>query len=169
MAEDPDFQMPDDDFDGFHNARPARHVERRARSPHGGAQPGSLLLPELPTLGEIEQRIMRVDNELEELVEEHYTAAEEAASAEADWKAHRDRILVWLADTGDKEAADIREARAKRAKVEWDSEMTGEDLYRVYKIREAREKSIDRQIRAIQIRATSLMSVARGIRQASGL
>jgi hypothetical protein len=109
---------------------------------------------------------MRCDDELAQLVEDHYRAAEEAAAAEADWKQHRDRVLVALADNGEKEAADIREARAKRTRVDPrnpDSEL-GEDLYRLYKILEAREKSIDRHIRAIQTRATALMSVARGIR-----
>lgn len=109
---------------------------------------------------------MRCDDELSRLVDEHYKAAEEAAAAEADWKQHRDRVLVSLADSGGKEAADIREARAKRTRVDpRDPEsMLGEDLYRLYKILEARERSIDRHIRAIQTRATALMSVARGIR-----
>jgi hypothetical protein len=125
-----------------------------------------LALPPLPTLGDVERRIMRCDDELSRLVDEHYKAAEEAAAAEADWKQHRDRVLVSLADSGGKEAADIREARAKRTRVDpRDPEsMLGEDLYRLYKILEARERSIDRHIRAIQTRATALMSVARGIR-----
>lgn len=148
-------------------ARPARHVDRRFRRPDSDARDDDgTLLPPLPTLGDIERRIMRCDDELAQLVEDHYRAAEEAAAAEADWKQHRDRVLVALADNGEKEAADIREARAKRTRVDPrnpDSEL-GEDLYRLYKILEAREKSIDRHIRAIQTRATALMSVARGIR-----
>lgn len=124
------------------------------------------MLPELPTLGEIERRIIRCDDELAQLVEDHYRAAEEAAEAESDWKRHRDRVLVALADSGEKEAADIREARAKRTRVKPDDpdSMIGEDLYRIYKIYEARERSIDRHIRAIQTRMTGLMSVAKGIR-----
>jgi hypothetical protein len=124
------------------------------------------MLPELPSLGEVERRIMRVDDELADLVEQHYSAAEQAAGAEADWKSHRDRILVAIADRGDKEAADIREARAKRARVDPSDpdSAIGDDLYRLYKIFEAREKSIDRHIRAVQTRATALMSVAKGIR-----
>ena len=148
-------------------ARPARHVDRRARRGNGESRDDDgVLLPALPTLGDIERRIMRCDDELAQLVEDHYRAAEEAAAAEADWKQHRDRVLVALADSGEKEAADIREARAKRTRVDPrnpDSEL-GEDLYRLYKILEARERSIDRNIRAIQTRATALMSVARGIR-----
>ncbi len=124
------------------------------------------MLPELPTLGEIERRIMRCDDELAQLVDDHYKAAEEAAEAEADWKRHRDRVLVALADSGEKEAADIREARAKRTRIDPHDagSMLGDDLYRLYKILEAREKSIDRNIRAIQTRMTGLMSIARGIR-----
>ena len=124
------------------------------------------MLPELPSLGEVERRIMRVDDELADLVEQHYNAAEQAAEAEADWKRHRDRVLVAIADRGDKEAADIREARAKRSRVDPSDpdSAIGDDLYRLYKIFEARETSIDRHIRAIQTRATALMSVAKGIR-----
>lgn len=148
-------------------AKPARHVDRRYRRDERPSQDDDgLPLPPLPTLGDIERRIMRCDDELAQLVEDHYKAAEEAAAAEADWKRHRDRVLVALADNGEKEAADIREARAKRTRIDPrdpNSEL-GEDLYRYYKILEAREKSIDRHIRAIQTRATALMSVARGIR-----
>ena len=142
------------------DARPARHTDRRFKRDDNG------MLPELPTLGEIERRIMRCDDELAELVDDHYRAAEEAAEAEAEWKRHRDRILVALADSGTKEAADIREARAKRTRTNPNDpdSMFGEDLYRLYKILEAREKSIDRNIRAIQTRMTGLMAVARGIR-----
>jgi hypothetical protein len=148
-------------------ARPVRHTDRRVRGDVGRYRDDDgLPLRELPTLGEIERRIMRCDDELAELVEDHYKAAEEAAAAEADWKQHRDRVLVALADSGTKEAADIREARAKRTRIDpRDPESAiGEDLYRLYKILEAREKSIDRNIRAIQTRMTGLMSVARGIR-----
>jgi hypothetical protein len=159
--------MPEDYYDP-RTARPARHVDRRARrnQPTQDVDEDGVLLPPLPTLGDIERRIMRCDDELAQLVEDHYRAAEEAASAEADWKQHRDRVLVALADNGGKEAADIREARAKRTRVDPRDPQSqlGEDLYRLYKILEARERSIDRNIRAIQTRATALMSVARGIR-----
>lgn len=158
--------MPDEYFDP-RTARDARHVDRRfRRDDRPSRDDDGLPLPSLPTLGEIERRIMRCDDELAQLVDDHYRAAEEAATAEADWKRHRDRVLVALADNGEKEAADIREARAKRTRVNPanpDSEI-GDDLYRLYKILEAREKSIDRHIRAVQTRMTGLMAVARGIR-----
>ena len=114
---------------------------------------------------------MRCDDELADLVEQHYNVAETAASAKADWEAHRDRVLVRLADKGDKEAQDIREARAKRAHVDdHDPESPlGEDLYRTHLILAATEKSVDRNLKAVQSRATALMSVAKGIRNASGL
>lgn len=150
------------------SATPARHVDPRARRnrPTADVDEDGVKLPPLPTLGDVERRIMRCDDDLAQLVEDHYRAAEEAAEAEADWKRHRDRVLVALADSGEKEAADIREARAKRTRTDpRDPESPlGEDLYRLYKILEAREKSIDRHIRAVQTRATALMSVARGIR-----
>ena len=159
-----------DDYYDPRTARPARHVDKRARGTRGRdtstRDDDGVLLPELPTLGEIERRIMRCDDELAKLVEDHYRAAEEAAIAEADWKRHRDRVLVQLADSGAKDAADIREARAKRTHSDPRDPQSplGDDLYRLYKILEAREKSIDRNIRAVQTRATALMSVARGIR-----
>ena len=158
---------PVNDYYDPRGARPARHVDKRMRRRDGDSyDDDGTLLPPLPTLGDVERRIMRCDDELAQLVEDHYRAAEEAAEAEADWKQHRDRVLVALADNGEKEAADIREARAKRTRVNpRDPEsVLGEDLYRLYKILEAKEKSIDRHIRAIQTRATALMSVARGIR-----
>lgn len=123
---------------------------------------------------------MRCDDELADLVEQHYYAAEEAASAEADWKQHRDRCLLVVANASEFEAEkiaasksqDLREAYAKSMPThpydEGNTEL-GEDLYRTYKILAARETSIDRHIKAVQTRATALMSVARGIRQASGL
>jgi hypothetical protein len=160
--------MPhDDDYYDPRSSRPARHTDRRQRRDNRTVNDDDgLALPPLPTLGEIERRIMRCDDELARLVEDHYRAAEDAASAEADWKRHRDRVLVALADSGEKEAADIREARAKRTRVDPTdtASMLGDDLYRLYKILEAREKSIDRNIRAIQTRMTGLMAVARGIR-----
>lgn len=145
-------------------SRPARHTDQRARPGYGDGKGG--LLPELPSLGEIERRLMRIDDELAAAVEEHFGAAEEAGGAKADWEAHLSRILVLLADQGEKEAADIREARARRARQDPQdpASPTGDDLYRIYKILEGREKSIDRQIRALQTRATALMSVAKGIR-----
>jgi len=150
--------------------RPARHVDPRLRRNNGPAtDDDGVRLPPLPTLGDVERRIMRCDDDLADLVEDHYRAAEDAASAEADWKQHRDRVLVALADRGEKEAADIREARAKRARIDPTdpNSILGEDLYRTYKVLEARERSIDRHLRAVQTRATALMSVARGIRGAT--
>jgi hypothetical protein len=158
--------MSDEYYDP-RTAVPARHADPRLRRRSGAAHDDDgELLPELPTLGEIERRIMRCDDELARLVEDHYRAAEEAAEAEADWKRHRDFVLVMLADSGTKEAADIREARAKRARVDGrdPNSPLGDDLFRLYKILEAREKSIDRNIRAVQTRMTGLMAVARGIR-----
>lgn len=127
-------------------------------------------LPEMPTLGEIERRIMRCDDELAELVEDHFHAAEETAEAESRWKSHRDRVLVIIANSPDTGAADIREAKAKRTREDSTDPASplGEDLYHTYKIMEAREKSIDRAIRAIQTRMTGLMSVAKGLREVTG-
>ena len=165
---------------GSSGGRPERHVEQRARSPHGGTQSGDALLPALPTLGDIERHIMKCDDELADLVENHYTAAEEAASAEADWKQHRDRQLIIIANApSDDEfmaaigkSQDMREAYAKSIRVhssDPDSPVKGEDLYRTYKLLAAREVSIDRHIKSTQTRMTGLMAVARGIRSASGL
>lgn len=138
---------------------PGRDTDRTGRA-----------LPEMPTLGEIERRIMRCDDELAELVEDHFNAAEETAEAESRWKGHRDRVLVILAASEDKGAADIREAKAKRTREDPNDSNSplGEDLYHIYKIMEAREKSIDRAIRALQTRMTGLMSVAKGIRSVTG-
>lgn len=139
---------------------PARHVSPRSRR-------RSSEIRDLPSLAEVEQRLARVDDELSELVLDLEETAEARANAEADWCNHRDRILVWIADQGDKEAADIREARARLALVnpeDPENKTTGADLYRTFKILEALEKSQSRACTSLQTRATTLMSVAKGIR-----
>lgn len=145
-------------------SRPARHTDPRALPNFPRSDDG--MLPAAIGLGEIEERLLRCDTELENLISEHFEAAEQAAHAEADWKGHLGRILVMLADAGDKESADIREARARRAHQDPQdpSSPTGDDLYRLYKVLAGRETSIDRQIRAVQTRATAMMAVAKGIR-----
>lgn len=142
-----------------------RDQRGRSREPFQGRP-----LPETPSLGEIEQRIIRCDDELAELVEDHFHAAEDTAEAESRWKGHRDRVLVILAASEEKSAADIREAKAKRTREDPNDPASplGEDLYRDYKIMEAREKSIDRAIRGLQTRMTGLMSVAKGLRSVTG-
>jgi hypothetical protein len=123
---------------------------------------------DVPTLAEVEKRIMFCDDELASLVEDHFAAAEEAAESESRWKAHRDRVLVMIANDPDipDGASDTREARAKMTREDDDPDSPlGKDLYHSYKIMEAREKSVDRAIRALQTRMTGLMSIAKGIRQ----
>lgn len=139
---------------------PARHVSPRARR-------SARELREIPSLAEIEQRIMRCDDELADLVLELEEVAEAKASAEADWNAHLDKMLVFIADTGDKEASDIRLARARLAKVNPDDpedQTTGADLYRTWQILQAHEKNLTSALGALKSRLMGLMSVAKGIR-----
>lgn len=147
-------------------SRLARHTEPRAKPSYDSSGGDDGLLKPLPSLGDVEKRLLRCDDELGQLIIDHFDAAEQAAIAEADWKSHLAKTLVYLADHGDKESADIREARAKRTRIDpRDIESPlGDDLYRTHKILAARETSIDRQIRAIQTRANAMMSIARGIR-----
>lgn len=124
------------------------------------------MLPEMISLGEIEQRLIACDDELARLVDEHFYVSRDRAHAEADWKSHLGRVLVKIADAGDKGAQDIREARARATHVDSTDpdSPTGEDLYRTYKVLEAAESNTDRAVRALQTRMMGLMAVAKGVR-----
>jgi len=105
--------------------------------------------------------MVRCDDELASLVEDLWTVSEERAMAEAAWKEHRDRVIVDIANSGDKGAKDIREAVAKE-RVSREG-TPGDELYRAYLIMEAAEESTKRQLGAVQSRLSGLQSIRRGI------
>ncbi len=155
--------MPQDEYVGGSRippgSKPARHTSPAARQ-------GT----DLVTLGEVEERLWECDAALADLVSEHYQVAHDAGKAKADWYGHRDKVIVMLADApGKVEAQDIREARARRAKVDpRDPESaTGDDLYHTYKLHEARKESVESAMWALKSRMSSLQTLARGIQAVS--
>jgi hypothetical protein len=141
-------------------------------SPSGRGDDGLLKAP--PTLGTIEERMMLCDYEIEGLIHQHFSVSDAKASAEADWKKHRDRCLLAIA-SGDKtdplvasvgKSADLREAYAKKASSDG---KTGEELYETFKILESHEASLTLQIKALQSRMNLLMSMAKSIRSETGI
>ena len=101
-------------------------------------------------MGEVEERIIRADNELAKLTDTHVGLARESAAAEARWKNHRDRIIVRISRSGDKGAKDTREALAKQERCEnpycpcTDDPWAGEKLYTDYEAAVALKKTINR-------------------------
>src|SRR5690606_30443842 len=68
------------------------------------------------TMAEVEERIVRADDELAKLTGIHMDLADQAAEAEADWKGHRDLIIQSIVDSsGERTASDYREAKARNS------------------------------------------------------
>jgi len=122
-------------------------------------------------LAEVEDRLERVGDELEQLALTHENLCIKGASDKADWEAHLGRIILEIADRGDKTAADIREAHARAAmQVDGDgviTGLTGNDLYRNYKINTAAAESSGRAMRALEARGGWLQTLAANARGAT--
>lgn len=115
-------------------------------------------------MGEVEERILRAESELARLTQDHMNLAEAAAHAEADWKAHRDRIIVRIAAGDERTAADMREATA-RCEVDPVTGQSGDELYRHYKVTEARAESSARAMRAVEARLNGMQTISANIRR----
>lgn len=149
-----------------HSRPPARNradAQRRAQEDDHvpETQDGRLL-----TMAEVEERIMRADDELADLTIQHMTLADRAANAEADWKAHRDRVILKAKDAEERTAADTREAMA-RGEVDPVTQRRGSDLYRSYKVAEAAADSSARAMRAIEARLNAFQTIAANLRRVS--
>jgi hypothetical protein len=122
-------------------------------------------------LAEVEERLERVGEELEDMGMHHKPRCEQAASDKADWEAHLHRVILEVADRGDKTAADIREAYARAAmQINDDGEitgLTGNDLYRNYKINTASVEAEARAMRALEARGGWLQTLSANIRGAT--
>jgi len=112
---------------------------------------------------EVEERIMRADDELTRLTESHMELADMSARAEATWKAHRDRVIIAIVANGEKGAADTREAKAKQV-VDVKSGQKGEELYETYLIAEAATASSARAMRALESRLSAFQTLASNLR-----
>ena len=116
------------------------------------------------TMAEVEERLLRAESQLEELTTTHMSLADAAANAEADWKSHRDRVIVRIANSGERSAADYREAVA-RQEIDPETGKSGDELYRTYKVTEAAAESSARAMRSIESRLNSFQTLAANIRK----
>lgn len=116
------------------------------------------------SMGEVEERIVRAEDELVLLTETHMKLAERAAHAKADWMAHLSRVLVRIAHSGEKGASDIREAMA-RTEVDPITKQEGNDLYRTYKVLTETVEAQARAMRAIESRVNAWQTIAANIRK----
>lgn len=151
--------------------RAARKVPRGARQYLG---PGESVdratgapLPDMPTIMEVERRILLVDEQLAEAAEQYGRISELASSAKASWEEHRDLTIVDIVNKGEKGAKDTRVALAKD-RISRDG-VSGEDLYRTHLVTEAALESKGKYLYALQARLSALQSLYRGLRSASGL
>jgi hypothetical protein len=120
-------------------------------------------LPSVLGMGEVEERILAANDELADLTATHTHLADAAANAEADWKAHRDRVIVRLHHSTERTAADTREAIA-RAEMDPETGQAGDELYRTYKVTTYAMESSARAMRAIEARLNSLQTISANLR-----
>lgn len=148
-------------------ATPARHVDRRARQPGPNVdRETGERLPDIPTLMEVERRIMACDSQLAELVEDYAELTDSSARAKAEWEEHRDRVIVGVAASGERTSEDVRLATAKLAISSRGN--PGEELYRDYLITQAAAESCGKALYAVQARLSALQTLCRGLRQVTG-
>lgn len=124
-------------------------------------------LPDIPSLMEVERRILACDTRLGELVEEYAELVDTAARARCAWEEHRDRMIVFVADQGERTSEDVRLARAKQAIST--SGMSGHELHQVYLITQGTADSCAKGLNAMQARLSALQTLARGLRSVTGL
>jgi len=122
------------------------------------------------TMAEVEERIMRADDELANLTETHVHLADQAARAEARWKNHRDRCITQIVRSGDKGARDTREAFSKemvcgspRCPCQDDHDAGG-TMYEEYEIRVAAKDSSAKAMRSIESRMNAFQTIAANVR-----
>ena len=115
------------------------------------------------TMGQVEERIVRADDELAELTGTHMDLADAAAKAEANWKRHRDTVIVQAVRGPDRTASDFREALA-REQIDPMTKKPGHELYEDYKVTEAAAGSSARAMRAIEARLSAFQTIAANVR-----
>jgi len=144
--------------------RPGREGPRRVSDlDHGRQEPDGLPYAHLMSMGEVEERIIRAEEELVKLTETHMDLSERAAHAKADWMAHLSRVLVRLAHSGEKGASDTREAVA-RSEMDPITGLEGNDLYRTYKVLTETAGAQARAMRAVESRVNAWQSIAANLR-----
>lgn len=149
------------------SATPARHVDRRVVGPGRSVDSDTgELLPDIPSLMEVERRILACDTRLGELVETYANQADLAARSKADWEEHRDRVILSVANSGERTSEDVRLATAKTTISSRGT--PGEDLYRTYLIARAAEDACGKHLYGVQARLSALQTLVKGLRQVGG-
>jgi hypothetical protein len=149
-------------------AVPARHVDRRVRKPGANVdRETGEMLPDIPTLMEVERRILACDTHLGELVVDYADLTENAARAKAEWEEHRDRTILRVANQGERTSEDVRLATAKLATSA--RGVPGEELYRTYLICAAAADSCGKALYAVQARLSAQQTLVKGLRQVTGM
>lgn len=115
-------------------------------------------------MSDVEERIVRADDELADLTAIHMDLAEAAARAEAAWKRHRDIVIVKIVRSQERTGADYREAEA-REQLDPITGKPGHELYEEYKITEARAESSARAMRSIEARLSAFQTIASNLRK----
>jgi hypothetical protein len=115
-------------------------------------------------MAEVEERLVRADDELADLTAVHMDLSDNAAKAEASWKRHRDTVIVHTVKNEERTAADYREALA-RDSIDPLTGKPGHELYEDYKTTEAAADSSARAMRAIEARLNAFQTIAANLRR----
>lgn len=125
----------------------------------------TIMHDEVLTQGQVEEKIQKILELLEQAVIDNFEFGEREADAEANWKHHLSMVTLRLADSGTKEAKDIREARAMTERNA--DGVLGSDLYRTWLINKAAAAATARAQRAHENILNGLQTISSNIRAAS--
>lgn len=123
-------------------------------------------LVDAPTLIEVERKVWLLEQQLEERTENYDELSDLEARARADWEEHRDRIILSIADSGERTSEDVRLARAKGAMSK--TNIPGEDLYRVWLISKAALDSCGKNMTSLGNRSSVQQSLLKHLRLVAG-
>lgn len=137
----------------------ARRREARARAERAD---------EIPSLIDLELELVRYNSLLDDLVEELTRESRRRAEAEAQWKSHLHSVVARMASSGERTAKDSREAAAME-EPDPHTGMMGRDLHRSYLMARASEEATKEAMRARESQLSSIQTLIRGVRQATGL
>jgi len=147
---------------------PANRVQNRQALGPGrdlDAETGEVL-PNIPTLIEVERTIMAIDAKLDDIVIDYAQLSEAEASARADWEEHRDRVYLSLHRSGEWKSEAVAMAEAKMATAA--SGRPGELLYRSSLTLKSAVDSCGKHMGTLQTRSSVQQSLLKHLRQVAG-
>ncbi len=118
-------------------------------------------------LVDVEKRLLACDDLLAELEGEIKPTMKAAANAERLWLSHRDPIILTAFHSDKRTGEDVRDAMARQKDTK--DGKTGEELWVAYRDAETDAKSVHKRMEAVMSRQSALQTLARTIRNASGL